>query len=251
MPDIADADYVILGSHSTRTFEERLKQAGNYGKLAVRPQWVFQCVEQNEIVELDEFVFEGIQVEKKRGRPSASGKRFILTGPNAPSTSKGNTKASQQPQGSDEEDVLEDEDADESDETDDTLMKKATLAAKQKAVLKEPTKKKAKVEKKADKSSAKTKASAGEGTSKGSKPKAKSTERSPFTQQYWRPSPPPPTRVVEHMPGKNMYTKEDQDYVDEYLPILFFRDPDITFFAISEKLHAKVRLVLFPMPLRY
>lgn len=245
MPDIADTDYVILGSHATRTFEERLKQAGNYGKLAVRPQWVFQCVEQNEIVELDEFVFEGIQVEKKRGRPSASGKRFILTGPNAPSTSKGKSKASQQPQGSDEEDMPEDEEGDESDETDETLTEKAKLAAKQKATLKESTKKKAKVEKKADKSSAKTKASAGEGTSKGSKPKAKSTERSPFTQQYWRPSPPPPTRVVEHMPGKNMYTKEDLDYVDEYVPILLFRDPDMTFFAISEKLHAKVGLILF------
>ncbi|KAJ2965345.1 hypothetical protein NUW54_g14149 [Trametes sanguinea] len=68
VPDIAEADYVILGSPSTRTFEERLKQACSYDKQAVRPQWVFECVERNAIVDLDPFSFEGMTVEKKRER---------------------------------------------------------------------------------------------------------------------------------------------------------------------------------------
>lgn len=242
VPDIADADYVILGSHSARTFEERLKQAGNYGKLAVRPQWVFKCVEENEIVDLDEFVFEGLKVEKKRGRPSANGKRLIITGPNAPSTSKTpKGKASQLLQDEDE-DMAEDEE-----EVEDALVKgKAKSAAKGKAAPKEPVKKE-KAEKKPAKPGPKASTSKGEGTSKsqskGKAALAKSAERSVSPKRYWRPSPPPPTRVVEHMPGKNMYTKEDDDYVDEYLPILFFRDPDITLSAMSEKLHAKVRFI--------
>ncbi|KAI0375090.1 hypothetical protein BV20DRAFT_960154 [Pilatotrama ljubarskyi] len=237
VPDIADADFVILGSPSTRTFEERLKQADNYGKSAVRPQWVFQCVEQNEIIALDDFLFEGMKVEKKRGRPSATGKRLILTGPNSPSTPKTNKKGSDLLQDVDE-DMADD---DEEDYEESTLKQKLNPKGKGKAAAKEPVKRKEKAENKADRS--KSNASPGVGTSKaGGKGKAAKAkvEEKPFAPVFWRPSPPPPTRVVEHTPGKNMYTKEDLDYVDEYLPILFFRDPNITLSALSEKLHAKM-----------
>ncbi|KAI0361517.1 hypothetical protein OH77DRAFT_1417783 [Trametes cingulata] len=236
VPDIADADFVILGSPSTRTFEERLKQADSCGKSAVRPQWVFQCVEQNEIVDLDDYVFEGLEVVKKRGRPSATGKRFILAGPNSPSTSRTNKKRSDLVQDTDEDMAEGDEEL-----QDPVVKEKAKPKGKGKAAVKEPVKKE-KVEKKTDKSGAKV--SSGAKTSKaggkGKGTQGESEENLPPPPEFWRPSPPPPTRVVEHMPGKNMYTKEDLDYVDEYLPILFFRDPDITLSALSEKLHAKM-----------
>ncbi|KAI8990522.1 hypothetical protein BD414DRAFT_483911 [Trametes punicea] len=218
VPDIADADFVILGAPSTRTFEERLKQAGNYEKVAVRPQWVFACVEQNAIVDPDEFSFERLHVEKRRGRPSLNGKRLVITG----SASK--SKTLKKDPGSY---LDEDDDVAEEDEVQDTLVN-------------DTSKVKGKAKAKAEKS----KASASERLSKtGAKSKATSAkpkERTASPKAFWRPSPPPPTRVVEHMPGKNMYTKEDLDYVDEYLPILFFRDPDMTLFSVAEKLYAKM-----------
>ncbi|KAH9858103.1 hypothetical protein C2E23DRAFT_163989 [Lenzites betulinus] len=245
VPDIADADYVILGSPSTRTFEERLQQARNYNKLAVRPQWVFQCVEQAAIVEFDDFLFEGFTIEKKRGRPSASGKRFIVSGPGIPSPSKGK-----------EPPLLPDEDQDmaeeeEEEEVEGTLVKKRGRPASKKSAPKETVKKektkepvKGKAMKKADKTTPAAHSAASQGGSKGhSKGKsvpAKPQERSATPKRLWRPSPPPPTRVVEHVPGKNMYTKDDSDYVDEYLPILYFRDPDMTLTTVSEKLHQKM-----------
>ncbi|KAI0825043.1 hypothetical protein BC628DRAFT_1321028 [Trametes gibbosa] len=243
VPDISDADYVILGSPSTRTFEERLQQTKNYNKLAVRPQWVFQCVEQGAIVEFDDFLFEGFTIEKKRGRPNAMGKRFVVTGPGIPPPSKGK-----------EPPLLPDEDhdmAEEEDEVEGALVKRKGKLVSKASTLKETAKKensketvkKEKTVKKPAKTKPTTSAAsqgASKGPPKGKAAQAKSKERSASPKRFWRPSPPPPTRVVEHMPGKNMYTKDDLDYVDEYLPILFFRDPDMTLSTVTEKLHEKM-----------
>ncbi|KAI0669806.1 hypothetical protein C8Q78DRAFT_146298 [Trametes maxima] len=248
VPDISNADFIILGSPSTRTFEERLRQASNYGKLAVRPQWVFECVERNEIVQLDDFVFEGMTVEKKRGRPSATGKRFIVTGPGAPSPSKGPKLELLQ----DHDVEMDDGDDDEGegdggvgaaiDEKGKGKAKPNTKATSKEVVQKEtarkePAKKKKKI--------GKVDANSGAGTSRTTVTErkgnlAKSSERSMSPDVLWRPSPPPPTRAVLHMAGKYQYTKEDLDYVDEYLPILLLRDPDMTQTAICSKLNEKM-----------
>ncbi|CDO71644.1 hypothetical protein BN946_scf184911.g115 [Trametes cinnabarina] len=242
VPDIADADYVILGAPSTRTFEERLKQAISYDKQAVRPQWVFECVEQNTIVDLDDFAFEGMKVEKKRGRPGATGKRLIVTGPGAPKPNAGKSDGFFLQ----DEDYVMDDDDDESDEEEEeeeeeeegasgSPKTKSQVKAKEKAKGTTNKAPKTKNKKKAEKSRAA--ASQNEGSSRGPV-----QQRTASSKAFWRPSPPPPTRVVEHYRGKNLYTKEDLDYVDEYVPILFFRDPEMTLHAVSEKLHAKVRM---------
>ncbi|KAL7285377.1 hypothetical protein ACG7TL_000472 [Trametes sanguinea] len=238
VPDIADADYVILGSPSTRTFEERLKQACSYEKQAVRPQWVFECVQQNAIVDLEPFSFEGMTVEKKRGRPNAMGKRLIVTGPNAPKPRAGKSDGFFLH----EKDELLDDDEDDEDEEDEEAVEEEVRRVKTKGKAKATPKakessKKKKTEKKAEKT--KTRTSQTETGVKADANPAQASERSASPQAFWRPSPPPPTRVVEHMPGRYLYTKEDHDYVDEYLPILFLRDPDMTQTAVAEKLHAK------------
>ncbi|KAI0639493.1 hypothetical protein C8Q77DRAFT_1152470 [Trametes polyzona] len=234
VPDIADADYVILGSQMTRTFEERLKQAKSYKKIAVRPQWVYKCVEQDDIVDVDDYVFEGIQIEKRRGRRPASGKRFVLYGPNAPSPSK--EKESEFLQYHDE------HMAESSDE--EAPVKKAKSSTKKKPAPKEPSPKEQTEKETAEKPTSKAKAAAGSSKSqakgKGAASQSTETAASVSSSKYWRASPPPPMRVVEYVTGRNMYTKDDIDYVDEYLPILFFRDPDMTVHAISEKLHQKM-----------
>ncbi|KAH9898309.1 hypothetical protein C8Q73DRAFT_394763 [Cubamyces lactineus] len=229
--EIKDADFVILGSPSSKTFEERLRQTQSRGKVAVRPQWVFECIEQNAIVDLDEFVFEGFHVEKKRGRPSATGKRWVVTGPNiTPKPPK--KEASFLPN----EEVQMDEDDEEDDE--DTRGKgKGKGKAKAKSAAKETGKKTEKKTAKAQSSSSSAAASKADAKNKES---AVQSERTQSLNAFWRPSPPPPTRVVEHKPGKNMYTKEDMDYVDEYIQILFFRDPEMTLSAVSERMHAKM-----------
>ncbi|OSD03156.1 hypothetical protein PYCCODRAFT_1451721 [Trametes coccinea BRFM310] len=239
VPDIADADYVILGSPSTRTFEERLKQACSYEKQAVRPQWVFECVQQNAIVDLEPFSFEGMTVEKKRGRPNAMGKRLIVTGPNAPKPRAGKSDGFFLH----EKDELLDDDEDDEDEEDEEAVEEEVRRVKTKGKAKATPKakessKKKKTEKKAEKT--KTRTSQTETGVKADANPAQASERSASPQAFWRPSPPPPTRVVEHMPGRYLYTKEDHDYVDEYLPILFLRDPDMTQTAVAEKLHAKM-----------
>ncbi|KAI0335181.1 hypothetical protein GY45DRAFT_886398 [Cubamyces sp. BRFM 1775] len=234
IPEIDDADFVILGSPSSKTFEERLRQAQTRGKVPVRPQWVFECIEQNAIVDLDEFVFEGIHVEKKRGRPSAMGKRWIITGPNAmPKPPK--KEASFLP---DEEVQMDEDDEDEDEDAGTRRKSKGKGKAKAKPAAKETSKKTEKKAAKAHASSSSTAAS--KGTAKAKEPVAQPKERTQSPKAFWQPSPPPPTRVVQHMPGKNMYTKEDMDYADEYMKILFLRDPEMTLSAVSERMYAKM-----------
>ncbi|KAI0651943.1 hypothetical protein C8Q79DRAFT_68446 [Trametes meyenii] len=242
VPDISNADFIILGSPSTRTFEERLRQASNYGKLAVRPQWVFECVEQNKIVELDNFVFEGMTVEKKRGRPTAMGKRFIVTGPGAPSPSKGPKLKFLQ-----DHDVEMDDGDDDGDDDDSALdklkpkTKSKTNTMDKEVTQKEVSKESTKKEKKPEKAGT----NSGVGTSRTTATKekrtlTKSSDRSMSPNGLWRPSPPPPTQAVLRTAGKYLYTKEDLDYVSEYLPILLHRDPDMTLTAICTKLNEKM-----------
>ncbi|KAI0778276.1 hypothetical protein BD413DRAFT_508065 [Trametes elegans] len=253
VPDIADADFVILGQPTTRTFEERLNQCINCQKVAIRSQWVFACVEQNAIVDLDDYVFEGYKIQKKRGRPTATGKRFIVTGPNGKPLSQADGPS-----------LLQDEDADMAEDgvEEERFLRKSKGKAKsktnEKPMSKEPAKLSAKKEQpkkekpvkpgRAEKKASKSKAAgpSGDRTSKGvdkgkagSTP-AKSSNEPPSAQAFWPPSPPPPTRVVKHSTGKNLYTQDDLDYVDAYLPILFLRDPDMTYSAISEKMHDKM-----------
>ncbi|KAJ8495603.1 hypothetical protein ONZ51_g1599 [Trametes cubensis] len=233
IPEIDDADFVILGSPASKTFEERLRQTQNCGKVAVRPQWVFECIEQNAIVDPDEFVFEGFHVEKKRGRPFATGKRWVVTGPNI--TSKPPKKeASFLPN----EEVQMDDDDDDDEDTETRGKGKGKGKAKAKSSAKETIKK---TEKKAAKAQGgSTSAAVSKGAAKSKDTTAQSTERTQSPKAFWQPSPTPPTRVVEHMPGKNMYTKEDMDYVDKYLQILFLRDPEMTLSAVSERMYAKM-----------
>ena len=53
-------------------------------------------------------------------------------------------------------------------------------------------------------------------------------------------SPTPPTRIVEFVPGRNLFSEEDRNYLAKYLPILLGRQPDLSYTALGEKLHVKV-----------
>lgn len=165
------------------------------------------------IVDMDEDTYAVVKVEKKRGQQSSSGRRRTVTH------------------------VWEDnEEAEESEQDRPALLKKGKKIAKKEKGAK--VKKEKKAEKKARPKRSEdedTRASAnGEVKSKATK------ERSPLPKAHSDTSPPPPTHVVEHVPGKNRYTKEDMDYCDKYIPILFARNPGTTTTAIAEKLHSKV-----------
>ncbi|TFK94456.1 hypothetical protein K466DRAFT_593630 [Polyporus arcularius HHB13444] len=255
--DISQADFVILGHPATRNFEEWLRQSAFYHKLPLKPQWVFDCVEEEEILDVEEYVYEGLGVERKRGRPSKTGQRYILTAVKS---------------GSEDEDESEDDNDDEEQErrvakkrkiVDKPVKQEKVKAEKQKT----KTEKKEKIEKKekkerkrrqeevqeekGPKKKANSKAVHDEDTTKtngkGKQP-AKNKGKAPAmdtgeTQQSVSrgpQSPPPPTIVVEHSRNKNYYTKEDLDYLDEYIPILLARDHTMSNTTISEKLHAKM-----------
>ena len=225
-----------------------MRQAYYFGKRPVKPQWVLDSVEQDEILDLDDYVYENFTVERKRGRPSSTGQRYIVT-----QVQSGSEDDAEQ-----DEDEAE-EDKDEEDEAEDLVRKKAEkVTTLEKPVKKE---KRVKTEKKADKKRADKKAETmlekrkleknarkatavedEEALPASRKGKMSTSARSPSPRNHHEPSPPPPTRVVQHTTGKNLYTKEDDDYCEKYIPILLARDLDMTTAAIAQKLHTKVRL---------
>ncbi|RPD82465.1 hypothetical protein L226DRAFT_27057 [Lentinus tigrinus ALCF2SS1-7] len=254
VPDINQADFVILGHPATTNFEEWLRQSAYYGKLPLKPQWVFDCLEEEEIVDVDDYVYEGLRVERKRGRRSKTGQRYIVTAVKSGSEGEG--------EGEDEEEAEESEDEDEHERR--GLVKKkrkvensvkqvkvkaekrkAQDEKKEKKVKKERmkekgTKKKAShktvQEEDATKSNGKTKPILKD---KGKAP-AKAMSKNQESVPRGPPSPPPPTIIVAHSTGKHFYTKEDCDYCDEYIPILLARDYTMSNSTIAEKLHAKM-----------
>ena len=218
---------------SQRNFEEWLRQSNFFEKLPIKPQWVYRSVQQGEILDVEEFVYEGFKVEKKRGRPGASGQRYVLKV--VKSLTKEGTAS--------EEDELEDE-HEEDEEMDRSLPSAQKSKGKERVAVKKPTivkketvkaEKKTKDEKKAEQRAESVKIKAK------SKTKSKEPSSTPTQASHWEPSPPPPTRLEPHSRG-HLYTKEDRDYCDEYIPILLNRDHTMTTMQISEKLHEKVCL---------
>ncbi|KAI1788757.1 hypothetical protein LXA43DRAFT_624382 [Ganoderma leucocontextum] len=243
--EIAKVDFVILAHPSQRNFEEWLRQSNYFGKVPMKPQWVYRSVEQGEILDPDEYVYEGFKVEKKRGRPGASGQRYVLKVVKSPTT--GGTGS--------EEDELDEED-EEMDRPPPSSQKgkgKEKVAVKKPTIVKKETvKADKKVEKKAEKGTVKADKKGDRKAEKKSeqraepvKAKAKSKTKSkepsstPTQVSHWEPSPPPPTRTEPHNRGY-LYTKADLDYCDEYIPILLNRDPTMTVMLISERLNEKM-----------
>ncbi|PIL31877.1 hypothetical protein GSI_06581 [Ganoderma sinense ZZ0214-1] len=230
-PDIAKVDFVILAHPSQRNFEEWLRQSNYFGKLPIKPQWIYRSVERGKILDFMEFLYEGFEVEKKRGRPGASGQRYVLKVVKSP-TEEGTAS---------EEDQLEDE-HEEDEEVDEPAPKSK---GKEKVAVKKPTivkKETVKAEKKAKerKAAKKTEQRAEPAKIKAkSKTKSKEPSSTPTQSGRWEPSPPPPTRTEPHSRG-HLYTKEDRDYCDEYIPILLSRDYTMTTMQIAEKLNEKM-----------
>ncbi|KAI0698437.1 hypothetical protein C8T65DRAFT_12796 [Cerioporus squamosus] len=246
--DISQADFVILGHPNTKNFEEWLRQSAFYDKLPLKTQWVLDCLEEEEILDVEGYVYEGLgRVERKRGRRSHTGQRYILTAVQS---------------GSEDEAEEESEDEDEDEDTRPVKKKKVVERPVKQEKVKAEKKQKAKVEKKERKEGVKeekgtkkthsravhdqdTTKSSGKGKTptkdkgKGKAP-AKDVGKTPQPASKGPPSPPPPTRVVELSAGKHYYTKEDFDYCDEYLTILLARDHTMSNSTIAEKLHAKM-----------
>ncbi|KZT72822.1 hypothetical protein DAEQUDRAFT_722438 [Daedalea quercina L-15889] len=80
----------------------------------------------------------------------------------------------------------------------------------------------------------KAKASPSVGSSK--RPERPSSSRSARVIE----SPPPPQQPEQAMNGKWLYTTEELEYIQNYIPILMARDPDISNFAIADKLYQKM-----------
>ncbi len=198
-------------------------------------------MDQGEILDVDEFVYEGYKVEKKRGRPGAFGQRYVLKMVKSP-TKEGTAS---------EEDELEDEHEEEEEEEEMNRPPPSSQGnkGKEKVAVKKPTivkKEMVKVEKKAKEKRAekKTQPRAEPVTTKAkSKTKSKELSSTPAQAGHWEPSPPPPTRTESHSRG-HLYTKEDLDYCDEYIPILLNRDPTTTTAHICDNLNKKVRLAI-------
>lgn len=232
--DLAKVDFVILAHPSQRNFEEWLRQSNYFGKIPLKPQWVHRSVEQGEILDFDDFIYEGFKVEKKRGRPGASGQRYVLKVVKSPT--RGGTTSQEDESDGESEDEEMDRPPPSSQKGKEKekvavkkprIVKKEAVKAEKKAAKK--TERKAEIEKRTE--PAKTKAK--------SKTKSKEPSSTPTQTGHWEPSPPPPTRTELHSRG-HLYTKEDLDYCDEYIPILLNRDPTMTVMQISEKLNEKV-----------
>lgn len=236
MPDISEADFVVLGHPSLRNFEEWLRQSNFYGKVPLKPQWVFDCVEQEELLDVEDYAYEGLgRVEKKRGRPSSTGQRYILTAVKSGSESESEES---------EDDDDEEQERRKKRKVEKPVKKEKVKAEKQKVKPEKKEKKERKEEVKEEKG-AKKKANSNGKAKTPAKDKGKGAAKvtGKIQQPVWRgpPSPPPPTIVVEHTRNKNLYTKEDLDYFDEYIPILLARDHTMSNTTIAERLHAKVR----------
>ena len=230
--DINDADYVVLGHHKSQNFDHWLRQAEYFHKLAVQWLWVHQCVEEEAIVDVEEFVYGDSAKVKRRGRPTGT--------PQKKRSVKSELKSSKKRKVTPREDESEDQSDEEMEEqvrTPPRKTKEVNPGSSKKGIVKQE-KVKVRQEKKAEQTSSRTQVLSKEPTIKGKGKQRK--DPSPPATGHWAPSPPPPTRVVPHSAGKNAYTKEDLDYRDEYLQILISRNPDITLSAIAEKLHAKV-----------
>ena len=244
-----------MGHPATKNFEEWLRQSDFYHKLPLKPQWVFDCLEEHELVDVEEYVYEGFRVEKKRGRRSKTGQRYILTA----------VKSGSEDESENEEGGSEDEDEAEERVKHGGVKKKRKVEEKPaKHVKVKPEQQKVSVEKKQkkqktavkeekmmkkaskavhDEATIKTNSKGKAGIKgKGKEPVKTSSKAPDSVPQRGPPSPPPPTIVVEHSTGRHVYTKEDYDYCDEYIPILLARDPTMSNSTIAEKLHVKVSL---------
>ncbi|TBU35346.1 hypothetical protein BD311DRAFT_746010 [Dichomitus squalens] len=222
IPDIAVADYVILGNPLDADW---LRQSANNGKVPVKAGWLYDSVDEGEILDFERYRFEDFHIVKKRGRPSLLGARHILQR----SPAKGDTTDSEERESEDDEDEK---------------VQKSTPMNKGKGrvAVKKPTiGRPAKPVKTAEKKSTAKAVDHDEFAKSKGKTKAKRKASSPTPTQsgYWEPSPPPPTHVAPHFRG-NLYTKEDDDYCDEYIPILLNRNPTSTLSQIAEKLYEKM-----------
>ena len=54
-----------------------LRQSANNGKIPVKATWLYESVEEGEILDLDKYRIQDFQVVKKRGRPSVLGGRHV------------------------------------------------------------------------------------------------------------------------------------------------------------------------------
>ena len=220
-----------------------------------------ECLEQRILLDEEDFMYEGFTTERKRGRPSSSGQRYVLKSPKVKSEPKTpKARAAVDPEsdfGSESESEESDYESEEQDPPSKKTVKKEIVKQEKPKKMKEaPVKVKAekkvtvkaeKAEKKAErkpekKSTSGSRVEITQGSAKSSSKGKSKIVDSPCTSSggHWEPSPPPPTRVEQHCTGKNLYTGDDIAYFDKYVPILLMRDPWMTTSAIAEKLHAKV-----------
>lgn len=248
VPDISGADFVILGHPTTQNFESWLRQAHYFGKTPVNPDWVLQSVKEGVILDLEEFEYVGLTAEKKKGRPNSTGQRYVLKTVKSESKSpRKRALPSSESEPEDEDDAFQGRD-----DSEEEVPPPRKRSMKKEAVKKEGEKKakeekvKVKAEKKTEKKASSSKVkSVQKGSDKHSSSSSKGTskpkkDRAPTPVGHWEPSPPPPTRIEQHSNGKNLYTREDLDYCDEYIRILLLRDPTMSVTAIADKLFAKV-----------
>ncbi|EMD42123.1 hypothetical protein CERSUDRAFT_110666 [Gelatoporia subvermispora B] len=218
--DIDKADYVVLNPNS-HSFRQLLERAENFQKHAVNAQFVFDCAEEQTLVEPDGYGFGGHVSKPKanRGRPSSS-----ISSPSGKSK-KSMTEA----------DIR-------------AASTRTSKSSSQRASKTTTVKTQKDREKVARRSSEKERSDPEPSKPKAKRAKEKSTEDTEFRYSDLsrhallpdEPSPPPPDKIVRYVEGKNLYSQEDRDYFLRYLLILLRRDPDLTNFAIAEKMHKKM-----------
>jgi hypothetical protein len=69
---ITDADYVVLGNTSSKTFPDLLAQATAANKLPLRSAFIVDCVKHEALLDINDYVLEEYTPPKKRGRTSVA-----------------------------------------------------------------------------------------------------------------------------------------------------------------------------------
>ncbi|OCH96080.1 hypothetical protein OBBRIDRAFT_361688 [Obba rivulosa] len=204
--EIEKADYVVLNP-SSHSFHQLLDRTENCQKPAIMSQFVFDCADEQKLLDPDDYGFSGHVPKAKRGRPSNSSSSTVDKGKKKTDSEKVGTPASKS---STKREAKKEKDRDKDTQRSGKSGHSERGASKQKV--------------KKDKEKA----------------KGDTSTLSPLLGLTDEPSPPPPDKVVRYMEGKNLYSEEDRNYFSRYLLILLRRDPDMTNSAIADKMHQKM-----------
>ncbi|KAJ3549328.1 hypothetical protein NM688_g5190 [Phlebia brevispora] len=225
VPDIVDADYVILSPHADN-FENELRQTLVMDIPAVLPDFIYSCVQEGTILDEEEFSYDGVLVKGKRGKPNypidLAAMRAALRPAKPEPRKRGRPKAANKD-------------------------RKKTTSKKTPRVV--STASSASPAQARNKSAANISAPESHSVAEG----AYGTSQSSSVQQPdlhdidghhdipRSPSPTPPAslKVVESG-GKARFTSEDEDYFTIYVAHLLRHDPHISTKHMAEKLHQKL-----------